>query len=74
MQRNTGYAHTGANAVVHVFVFHFFPSRRDRDGDKAGGGDGARALAQLLTLMDGFHKAEGSHVLAFGATNRSREI
>ncbi|CAN0447127.1 unnamed protein product, partial [Scytosiphon promiscuus] len=46
-------------------------SRRDRDGDKAGGGEGARALAQLLTLMDGFHGAGGSsHVIVVGATNR----
>ncbi|CAN0067492.1 unnamed protein product, partial [Ectocarpus sp. 12 AP-2014] len=44
---------------------------RDRDGDKAGGGEGARALAQLLTLMDGFRGAEGSsHVIVVGATNR----
>lgn len=47
-----------------------YENRRDRDGDRAAGGDGARALAQLLTLMDGFHKAEGSHVLVIGATNR----
>ena len=44
--------------------------RRDRDGDKAGGGEAARPLAQLLTLMDGFHKTEGTHVLVIGATNR----
>lgn len=45
--------------------------RRDRDGDKAGGGEGARALAQLLTLMDGFHGTDGSsHVVVVGATNR----
>lgn len=45
--------------------------RRDRDGDKAGGGEGARALAQLLTLMDGFHGADrSSHVVVVGATNR----
>ena len=45
--------------------------RRDRDGDKADGGEGARALAQLLTLMDGFHGKDGSsHVVVVGATNR----
>lgn len=44
--------------------------RRDRDGDKAGGGEAARPLAQLLTLMDGFHKTEGAHVMVIGATNR----
>lgn len=44
--------------------------RRDLDGDKGSGGEGARALAQLLTLLDGFHRPEGSHVVVIGATNR----
>lgn len=51
-------------------VFRLLARRRDLDGDRAAGGDGARALTQLLTLMDGYHKEEGSHVLVVGATNR----
>ena len=52
-------------------IFFVTVGRRDRDGDKSGGGEAARPLAQLLTLMDGFQKAEGAHVIVIGATNRS---
>ncbi|CBJ30073.1 estExt_Genewise1.C_60040 [Ectocarpus siliculosus] len=58
-------------AVIFLDEADALLARRDRDGDKAGGGEGARALAQLLTLMDGFRGAEGSsHVIVVGATNR----
>eukprot|EP00903_Cladosiphon_okamuranus_P019554 g17985.t1 len=62
-------------AVIFLDEADALLARRDRDGDKAGGGEGARALAQLLTLMDGFRGADGSsHVVVVGATNRPGAI